>query len=411
MNFFRLFILFGIYWGFGSSIAHALTLDEVLEAVVQNHPAIGAAQFNAQVSQEMKKGVGLPDPQMGVTFTEVPSSNSSLGNARMTDYWLSQEIPFPGTLVAQSKSLKAKTQANRAQITSQTRAVIFEASQTYFELIADRAKLSSKQKILGLTTKISKSIGTSYQNSFQGTGSPTDAAMAQLKNAEVTADIHDLHHQIAALEAKLALMMGRDPSKPIGPLASPPIKKIRESAENLLAKMATQNSDLSSARFFVEQARHEKTVASLGKIPTLEPSFAYNRRQNEANAATIGIGLNLPLWFNKNAAATNAAKAEVARSRKELENATLTAKEDFYYLYNHAIQHAKIITLYKNQIVPLAEKGIGLSWEEFKNNRSTPSMIFQKITEFEDASINYWDMWSDYQTEFSALEKLTGEKL
>src|SRR3989338_2416505 len=132
MTIFRFFILLGIFLGLGSPNAHALTLDEALEAVAQNHPAISASRFNAQVSQEMKKSVWLPDPRVGITFEEASAPNSSLGNARMTDYWVSQEIPFPGALVAESKSLKAQTQASRAQVTSQTRAVLFEASQAYY---------------------------------------------------------------------------------------------------------------------------------------------------------------------------------------------------------------------------------------------------------------------------------------
>ncbi|MEK7301322.1 MAG: hypothetical protein AAB072_09485, partial [Nitrospirota bacterium] len=46
------------------------------------------------------------------------------------------------------------------------------------------------------------------------------------------------------------------------------------------------------------------TVAKFSTIPTLEPSFTYNQRQNMENAYTLGIGFNIPLWINKKAAET-----------------------------------------------------------------------------------------------------------
>src|SRR3990167_9563282 len=96
--------LFGL---FISSQSKAITLEEIIGEVVSVHPQIKEAQWDANASRQDKKmEAWLEDPMGMVEFEEVPFRKKSLGNAGMTNFSVSQEIPFLGTLITKAGAAK-----------------------------------------------------------------------------------------------------------------------------------------------------------------------------------------------------------------------------------------------------------------------------------------------------------------
>lgn len=419
--------------------AQTLTLDEVVRVVRETHPAIEAAKQDAESARQMKKAESwLEDPMVGVIFEEVPLGQPSLGNARMTDYFVSQKIPFPGTLVTKNKALNAEYKAKQSMVTGREREMIFEAKKAYFELFAVMNQIRDQKAVLGSYSQMIASFEAEYKSGGDrqpGSGRKKESAkemtggsmgntapiggvsvfgdlmMAKMKKAEVETLLLDLKHQEEALKARLNLLMGRQAHDTVGRLSEPKIKKLKEKAETLEKKLLAQNADLKALEWMLKKFEKEVSLAAQRLIPTIEPEFMYQRRQNMENAYQFGIGLNLPFWLNRNVHEIKKAKADKLRAKAELESQTRGAKDELYDLLNYAAQHYKIVSKYRGEIIPLAQSAANAATTAYGAGMTSSSSLLQKIINLHEARKMYWDMWRDYQTEYALLEALVGEEL
>lgn len=412
---FFLIILFATKMAF----AETLTLEHVLAAVKESHPSITQAKWDAEATRQMKKSQSwLEDPEVSLMFEEVGPTNSSLGNADMTNYSVSQKIPFPGKLITKSKALGSEYKAKTAVITSRQLDVEFEAKKTYYEIIANQNLLNAKSSSATYYGKMATSLTKDYETKsdlkdktiMMGSSNLSDVFMAKMKKAEIETEIHDLHHQRQALVAKLNLLMGRDPETKTT-LVAPKTKYLKINLKTLEQKILTQNPSLKAMDFLVKKAKSEVSLAKQDYIPDLQPELTYNQRQNRENSYSLSFNFNVPLWLNRKSAEVKQAKAQELRDNAEYNVQKLNAKTDLYYLYNHAKWHSQALRKFQGEVLPLARSAINTGLTDYGLNQTNAPGLLQKIINYEDASSMYWKMWVDYMTEYALLEKLTGENL
>ncbi|MBI4411045.1 MAG: TolC family protein [Deltaproteobacteria bacterium] len=419
--------------------AQTLTLDEVVKTVRETHPSIEAAKQDAESAKQMKKAESwLEDPMVGVIFEEVPFNSPSLGNADMTSYFVSQKIPFLGTLITKNKALNAEYKAKREMVTSREREMVFEAKKAYFELFAVMNQLKDQRSIASSYAQMIASFEAQYKSggdrlsgkdgrkkaptemtsgmsgqtdSIGGVSVFADLMMAKMKKAEVETLILDLKHQEEALKARLNLLMGREAHETIGRLSEPKIKKIKEDTKTLEQKLLAQNADLKALEWMLKKSEKEVSLAAQRLIPVIEPEFMYQRRQNMDNAYQLGIGLNLPIWINRNVHEIKKAKADKLRTKADLESQTRGAKDTLHNLLHFAVEHYKIVSKYRGEIIPLAQSAANAATTAYGAGMISSSSLLQKIINLHEARKMYRDMWKDYQIEYAMLEALVGEEL
>ena len=378
------------------------------------------------------------DPMVGISFEEVPLSDPSLGNADMTSYSVSQEIPFPSVIATRSSAMGKEVKSKQALLKGAEQEKIYEAKKTYFELLAAQNRLRAKKEVLSSYNQIVASLTKQYEtgaklpqqenpatgamggsmggiptipSTMPATTSFSDLVMAKMKKAEVEAELYDLQHQKEAATVTLNILMGREAHAPLGPIENVPVRALRESDEVLKEKVLRQNSDLSALDWMVKKSRKEVSLATQKLIPTVEPMFMYNRRQNMDNAYTVGVNMNFPLWFHRNAAEISQAKAARKKMEAEFEDQKRDALTQLHDLIHHAREHYKIVGKYRGEIVPLARAAFNSSLTSYEAGRESSSSLLQKAINHQEANTMYWEMWADYQMEYAMLEWLVGEDL
>lgn len=404
------------------------TLETVVSETIKSHPAIEQVRQNAEAArQEKKMESWLMDPMVGVQFEEVPLMNPSPGNADMTSLFVSQKIPFPSKLVTKNRAMEAEYQAKKVMITAAEREKIFEAKKTFFEIIANQNRIKDQQTILNSYKQIMGTMEKTYETmtppknpsnemsagkeiSLQMSSPFSDVLMARMKKAESEALLLDLKHQKEAYEAKLNILMGREPHAPLQ-LVSPKIKKLTFDSKTLEEKTLRQNSDITSMQWMVKAAKKETSLAYQSLIPDFEPEFMYQRRQNMDNAYTLGVNLNFPLWMNTKSAEIKKSKAEQKRAKSELENEIRNMKTELHYLIHHAEEHYKIVNKYRNEIVPLARSSFNAAKTAYSAGQIGSNSLLTSLISLHQASQMYWEMWEDYQMGYAMLEQIVGEDL
>lgn len=408
-----------------SSVANAenLTLERVINIVIGQHPKIMSASNDADAARHNKTAQSwFADPKVGVKFEQVPAGSSSLNNADMKTYSASQEIVFPGTLMAQSAALNAEYQAKQANITETQREIIFEIKQTYFSLLAVRELLKTNRGLLNQYAQGQNILETAYKSladkkdetvslSLDGAGVFDGALTAKVKKAETQASLNELLSAEKSLEAKLNLMMGRDPLTPVPTLIAPQLKRIKMSAKILEEKLLSQNTGLKALDFMSKKSQKDVTLAKLSYVPTLMPELEYNQRNGQNDAYTLGLSLNVPLWIHRNNAQIQSAQAQHKQVLAVLANEKLNTTTEFYSVYNQLKQHFETIQLYENNILPATRSLVSTALVSQSANQSSALITLQKMVSYHQANTTYWELWKNYQIEYAWIEKLVGEDL
>lgn len=403
---------------------YALSLEEVVDAVTVSHPAIFQSQQSTEKIAAMKRAEVWPEsPRIGVMFEESPSNDFSFGNADMTNYTISQDVPSPFSLRYKAEKFKHEKRASQHMTTSVLREKIFEAKKIFFELIANQNARAAKLKLIGYYDQIISSLDKSYQTGqSQDTAgmdmtskavvtSFGDVLMAKMKKAEVEAELFDLNHKVKNLSAKLNLVMGRSAEQNLGKIISPRLKSLKFSNLALEEKLALANSDLKALAAMEAEAKSEIALTRAELLPSIMTEVTYNQRQNMNDAYSVGFSMSVPLWINKNAASINAAKAGYLEKQYKKQAVEIDLKKELYFLAEHAREHYKIINIYSSQILPLAESAVNTALNDHQASTTTAISVLQKIVNYHEAVGMYWELWADYNVEFAMLENMIGEEL
>lgn len=416
--------------------AGPLTLDALLGTVRATHPAISMARQETLMTRQQKKAEAwIEDPEIEFMAEEIPYMSPSPGNASMQKIGVMQKIPFPALPLQKAKSFNKEIAAKKSMTDAAERDAVFDAKKSYYELVAaDQqireygAIISSYKQMLGsMETAYSTAGGSTPDSNATGGGGMggttvasgsavmpqttlADVYMVKMKKAEAEAELHDMHHQRHALVAKINLLMQREPSTKIS-LVTPRTKSFRGDENALWEKTKLQNSEITAMRHYVSKAKSDVKVAKYSVVPGLGLTFEHDRRQNMDNAYTLSVGLNVPLWINRNAGTIGMAKADKLRAEASLENTTLTVREEFHYLVEHAKWHGKILGKYRGEILPNAKAAADAALALLQTGMAPSSTVLDKIIGAAQARIMYWKMWGDYMIEYAMLEKLVGEDL
>lgn len=399
-----------------------LDLESSIQQVLSQHPRLKTAQTTIDIAKKERQiDRWLPDPMAKIEYEQIPQSNVSLDQADMITYKLSQALP--PTLISQSKKGAAAVRAQNYNFEASMRELTYKTTQIYLTILATQEELKTRRDIAGAYKQLLTSLEAEYKTNVshapssqieKGMGEKSvlgDVLMFKMKKLENETQIEDLIHKNKSAISKLNLMMGLDAEAKQAPLKLVPVKKLSFNLNTLTEKLIKQNSNLRELRALVDQAKEGKKIAALSLIPTLEPEVTFNQRRNNVDAYSFSVGLNLPIWLNKETSLIKKGKLEHLKSQSELREKELSLKEDLAYLFNHANQHYKIVNKYKNEIVPIARSAFKVTEANFKTGNTNSLDMIQKLISYLEASLMYWDLWQDYQSEYALLESLVGEKL
>lgn len=414
------------------SFAHAetFTLEQVVKRVLVTHPAVDAARWDAKSAKSVQTSSAfLPDPEVGVSFEDVPLRAGSLGNSGMTSYSVSQEIPFPSKIVTQVQSAKAEYQAKEHLVDSAKRAEVVEAKKTYFELVAAQNEAAALRTVIGYYDQAIASLSGSYESGggkntapansmnqtdagMSGSSIISDLFMAKMKRAEAQTQLQDMQHKQASLSARLNLLMGRDPLAALK-LVLPTLPKLKWNVHALEAKVLAQNSDLQAMERLVAKSKKEVSLAKQSYLPDVTSEFAYEQRQDMENAYRLTLNFKVPLWIPKNAAQVKSAYADQKRMEKEFDSQRLNARADLHYLWEHANWHSQILQKYRSEVLPFARSAVNTALSDYQIDRQAilANSTLTSLINYHQAQVMYWDLWQDYQSEYAILEQLVGEDL
>lgn len=391
-------------------IGEQLDLPTVLDAVAKYSPMAKAAYHKWQAAaQKHPQAFTLPDPTVEWKYyvRQMTPEESKW------ELMVSQAIPYPGKLVIAGKIADKDAQAAYLRYQATVRNVLTDAKEMYFELYyIDRAKV-----VTGEIKKLyERYAALAVGGNEVAKPKLPEQFRAESQRAQLGYDLVLLEEMRETEAARLRAMLDMKGTMTIGPTGDvgepaefgEPLERLQELAEH-------HNQELAAAGIEVERSQLQSKYARRAPIPDLMASASYMRTGEPRSGAdptrdpvTVGIGISIPLWFNKYKA--------MAREAKELESAALADEEaqrqqirsDLAKAYFSLRNASRLVRLYRDTLIPQARQALQSAEELYRKGNANLASVLETTATVHNFELARLRALADYYQNLARVERILG---
>lgn len=406
-----------------AGLVHAQEFDLVLEPLVkeaiENNPQLGTLKARMEAFEASVPQAGaLPDPMFGFQVSNLPIGEYDFSSTPMTgnQLFLSQAIPFPGTLSAKERAAEHAAQSARAMFEDREGFIVNAVKQAYFRLAFLDQAISITEKNEALLQDFVRIAQTKYS---VGNGLQQDVLRAQVALSGLADKLIVLRTQRQTAEARLNLVLNRLPQAPVGtpkPLALTSFELDLEDTQELAV------SGRPLLKGIGEQIRMWEASADVARRqswPNFNFSFGYRQRAFMAfdpvqgsDFLTFGVGLSIPIYRGrKQKQQALAAEARARMASSQLEDAREQVLFDVRALFLEIQKHHDEVDLFESSIIPQAEQALESSVAGYQVDKvDFLAMLDTQVTLF-NFEIEYYRHLLEHEIQLAKLEAIVGRRM
>jgi len=391
------------------------TLADFITYAAVNNPELESSYYSWQAAlAEIVQAGALPDPILSYSHyireveTKTGPQKNRFGIAQRLPWYgkrgLKKNIALKNAFVAENK-FKAKKQN-----------LFYKIKKVWFELYYLGKGLNTSHESL----KILEDLESSAEYRFK-TGSLSHASLIrlhiekeQLKNRAVS-----LEEQKKSLMIKFNSLLNRDIYEEITVPVKVLIPELPYSFEKLTDFMKKNSPVFGTVAEEEKKAELSVKLARKRYYPDIKLGLDYIQTDNgEGNISENGkdpligtLTLNLPIWFNKYAAAVNEAEQRHAAVKKKQDYIKNNFIADLRMAYFNFTDSLRKIDLYENSILPNAKEILSVLQATFIAGSADFEQLLDARQLCLKLSLEYERAYTDSRLYLAELSRLTGMDL
>src|SRR6266496_3546771 len=396
----------------GDSVLQSL----VAEALARN-PTVAQRQAAVRAATLRIRAAGsLPDPMLtvGVMDLVLPHFEFNQSDFTEADVELSQEIPWPGSLGARSRVMRAAAAGARAEEGTVRRDLTTAMAVAYYRLgytVTALETLRHQRELLDAAIQLST---TRYAT---GAAPQSDPLQAKLARDRVRSEEFALESERVAALAAVNTLRNRAPgdSVPVGSIepAALRVRAAPQPTDSLVALALATHPRLAARRAAVDAATRTIQVERLGARPdfTLTLRYGYRPRAfnfNFPDFFSASVGLRLPVWaWRKQNRLADAARADSSGAAASLRDAELQLSREVTETAARVQASQQRLALLVDGVLPTAQGTVESVMRSYQVGRAE----FLTLLSVEDAhyraQLEAAAVAADYLTQLAMLRQLT----
>lgn len=397
------------------ALASSLTaapLSELLDEAARNNPDIAASlrawQAAAQIPSQMST---LPDPQVSFQHLAVGSPRPFAGYTNSDFAYVglgvSQDIPYPGKLSLRSEAAQRDAETRRARYESTKLSVLTQIKESYFQIAYLQKALGVIQHDQTLLDQILRITEARYR---LGQGTQQDVLKVQLQKTKLLSDLAHQHELLDRQQALMVKLLNRPPGTSeieTDDLTETPLSY---TSEDLLARVRTQNPDITGAQQSVRRQSLQVEIARKDRYPDFNVQYAWQHTAEQfRDYHTLTISARLPIYRKRklNPEMTQAVE-ELNQSRREYESHVQQAYFDVRDQYIAAETASGILKLYREGLIPQALATFRAGLVAYQAGTVDAASLLTSFLDVLNFDEEYWKTLADHETALAHLEQLTG---
>jgi len=387
--------------------AQILSLNDAVEEAKRSNPEILSAKrnyeaANARIAQEL-----VPeDPVVEYVYDEMRAGVPGLMGKPMRSYGISQKTPFPSKLILRSNIAAKDAKISYEGYKEKERDVIARTKVAYVEVWYLDKALDITIENQALLEQFCSSTASRYS---LNKASEQDALKAQVELAKVKNSVILLDQKRQIAQAKLNMLLNRDPCADIMIDKKLDMPVVNNSLEALIDTAKKNRPKLRAFRYAVEKGRTAYLLAWNEFLPDIHIRYQQMIKDGSGGDWAGMLGMSVPIWFwTKQASGVKEMKSELDMFRAEYNMMENMAIFDVKDAYARVESYKKLVNTFETSFIPQTEQALKASLAGFEAGRIDFLNLLDSQRMLLDIKVEYYKMIFDLWAGAAELEKSIG---
>lgn len=391
-----------------ASAEEPISLKATIDEALKSNPEILAAKRNYEAaSARILQAGSLSDPMLEFEYDRMTADRMLSGDPMKT-YAISQEIPFPTKLFLRAKIASKVARMAYENYKAKERSIISQVNSAYSELFITYRYIEVTRENKGIVEQFSSIASRRYSTD---TGTQADALKAQIELAKIDNQLIMLEQRRLSAQAKLNILMNKDPKDEIGmPLAQGPIK-FTQTLEGFYATAKQNNQELKAYRYAIDRGKAAYDLSLNEFMPDFTVKFKQmivNDRIDEKAWAGM-LGVTIPLWFfQKQAFGVKEMYSELEMLKAEYRMKENMVLYDIRDLHARVEANKKIVELYEMAFIPQADQTVGAAIKGYESGRLDFLTLLDSQRMLIEFKLDHYRAILDLRIALAELERSVG---
>ena len=386
----------------------ALSLKAAIDEALRSNPEISIVKrAHEAASARIWQAASLEDPMLEFEYDRMTADRDLSGNPMKT-YAITQEVPFPTKLYLRAKIASKLAKIAYENYKTKERDIISKVKSTYAELSLVYKTVDVMKEQKNLLEQFSASATTRYSTDE---GTQGDALRAQVELAKIDNELISLEQKRLTAQAKLNVLMNRDPKEELGVPLSEGTVSFNHSLEKFYTAAEAHNQELKAYRYAIERGKAAYDLS----LNEFMPNFVVRFRQMVQGDRAVGkmwagmLGVTVPLWFfEKQAFGVKEMKAELEMIKSEYRMKENMVLFDVRDSYARVEANKRIVELYETAFLPQADEALKASLKGYSSAKMDFLTLIDSQRTLEEFKIDHYKAILELRIAMADLEKAMG---
>lgn len=387
-----------------------LKLEDVIRDALAKNPALASAAHSVAAQRaKVRQAKALPDPSIGVGWMGniQPFSVQAGDPSSYRSVSAMQMLPFPGKRNLRGQIAGKEADASQWDLEAVRRRVVAEVKAAYYDYWYYDKALQTTQQNRDLLSKLSQIAEVRYR---VGKGMQADVLRSQVEISMLLQKLTTLEQQRATAQARLNMLLARDPEAPLPPAADIPSQSPLNYSLEDLYKLARQNDpEYQRMQKMVERNQLAINLAHKDYLPDLSVGYMYQQRPMLPDMHGLTFTLNVPVFYrSKQRGEVLQAKEEELSASSARDNRQNELYFDLKQNYLAAKASDNLLKLFSQGVVPQSSLALESSMSAYQVGNVDFLTVIGNFATVLNYQTDYYRELANYEGALARMEVLTG---
>lgn len=405
----------GVHHGDTRLPGPAVTLEQLTEIARRRSPRLAAARAGAEAEASRTSRAGLlPDPslQLGFMNLSLPGFSADMASSMAPAVSVSQRLPFPGKLAAESRIADRSAEMARAGVGEAWWRLRARVAGAFYELWEVERRL----ELLRETREHLDDFRTAALALYRGGGGrQTDVLQAQVEVARTEASIGRVEASREAAAARLNALLDRPADTEIPPAELGRLPAAWPDRGELRRWASSHRPELERSRLGVRRAEARTERAGREIWPDLRLGAGYGQRGTATGTermVSFTVGFDVPVFAGRRQLRQrDEARARAQSARAELAEARAEVDARLGELLAELGRTRTLLELYRTEVLPQARTTVESAFSSYRAGAVDFRTLVNARTTLNRYEDEFHELVADHGRALAELEATVGREL
>jgi outer membrane protein, heavy metal efflux system len=389
------------------------SLENYIRYAVENNPGLKAQHYRWQ-AEEKKIGYvgGLPEPVLSYSYF-VENVETRVGPQEQK-FGIKQTLPWFGTLGTKKDIARQNSKAVFQKYQSYKQSLIYKIKRAFYDYYLLGRRLAITRDNFQLLEFWESIIRTKYKVALS---EHHDLINAQVELGKLEDQLISLENHIEPKADAIRALLNIPANFELPQPESIDLHESMLDADSVLSDVIASNPNLMAISNLIDKEKSKVDLAGKSSWPNLffgvdyiQTGDAFDPSLNESGKDPwlVNVGITLPIWFGKNNAKKNEAKAQLLQTEyleKNYQNELTAYTSEVLFEYHDALRKSKV---YRDGLIPKSEQSLNVTFKAYQTGETDFLNVLNTQRQLLDLHLKFDQAVVTAAGKLAEIEMLTG---